>query len=279
MRSVVVADGPTIISKMVTSEATDEYLFEKTSFDPLQIKGEENAHDSDRDLRRRGRKRQRNQRTGGNKKTARKNNVWNNRPNMKKRAKRGSGAKPGGKKTQKKPGNTVPPPIKDYYPSWDDTTCLDDGKYPKYYEKSASLYFSDTAEKCCRVHFKGLVKDCVRLAKGRHPNGGGQAGGGQAGKAGKAGGYYGEGKIGKAGKAGGYGKSGKFGKSQYLPVTDMPTYMPTYLPTTYYPTYFPTYGADNITDVSPTAFPTTQNETYYPTPSFTTTMPVSRISF
>mmetsp|Transcript_3228 Transcript_3228/g.6164 ORF Transcript_3228/g.6164 Transcript_3228/m.6164 type:complete len:911 (+) Transcript_3228:156-2888(+) len=287
----------------------------------LKIKGEdysESSYEVDRDLRQNGKKKRKTNRTrdrtmGRGKKTTtrkrkpvtKKRRGRNERKKQRRGGKRAKKTKKTNNNRKKKSNNENQRRLMDFYPSWSELTCLNDGKYPKYYETNKPAYFSDSAAACCRKHFKGLVKECVRLSKEKCDNSDGW-GGGPNGKTGTSpwGGGSKSGKSswgggGKAGKAswGGGAKSGKSASSGWgghcpecPPViiyppkiesdipTYMPTYIPTYMPTTYtptsFPTQYPTYGgafptykptANEPVNPIPTYFPTYSNGTYFPT--------------
>jgi hypothetical protein len=53
-----------------------------------------------------------------------------------------------------------------YYPDWTGasssaTTCLNDGKEPKYMFNSPTWYLSSTLKECCERHFHWALNDCM----------------------------------------------------------------------------------------------------------------------
>jgi hypothetical protein len=114
-----------------------------------------------------------------------------------------------------------------YYPNFDVMACVADGMPPYYL---TPMYFSESAEECCAVHFPGMVAECIiasSLSDTDDSGGyilainqqtGGSTGGGSSwnggGKSGKSGGgtegyWAGTSTGGKSGKSGGSGKAGK----------------------------------------------------------------------
>ena len=62
---------------------------------------------------------------------------------------------------------TKPQSSGDYYPDWNGassssaTTCLNDGKEPKYMFNSPTWYMSSTLKECCERHFHWALNDCM----------------------------------------------------------------------------------------------------------------------
>ena len=51
-----------------------------------------------------------------------------------------------------------------YYPDFDNDICISDESYPNYMKTDVEFYFSTTINECCRLHYKGSVKDCVDVS-------------------------------------------------------------------------------------------------------------------
>ena len=69
-----------------------------------------------------------------------------------------------------------------YYPDFDNDICISDESYPNYMKTDVEFYFSTTINECCRLHYKGSVKDCLdvsmkvaKKAEWKEPQGWGKA--------------------------------------------------------------------------------------------------------
>ena len=51
-----------------------------------------------------------------------------------------------------------------YYPELEIEICKSDGSYPNYMKTDVQFYFSTTINECCRLHFKGSIKDCLEVS-------------------------------------------------------------------------------------------------------------------
>jgi len=51
-----------------------------------------------------------------------------------------------------------------YYPDFDNDICISDESYPNYMKTDVEFYFSTTINECCRLHYKGSVKDCLDVS-------------------------------------------------------------------------------------------------------------------
>ena len=64
-----------------------------------------------------------------------------------------------------------------YYPNFDDETCIQDDNYPNYMKTDVDFYFASEINACCRLHYKGRVKDCILMSEQYADRWGGSDGG------------------------------------------------------------------------------------------------------
>jgi len=85
-----------------------------------------------------------------------------------KRARKPTNTKPSNKEPTKTPkqmqmGQGYKPNY-GYYPDFDNDICISDESYPNYMKTDVEFYFSTTINECCRLHYKGSVKDCLDVS-------------------------------------------------------------------------------------------------------------------